>query len=338
MNEAIARANTNIALVKYWGKRNSDLFLPMNSSISLTLDSFYTVTKVQLNKSLVKDRIILDGQVVKGENYLHITSFLEKIRKLSGQEVYADVVSFNFVPTAAGYASSASGFAALAAAGSRAYQLKLKKKELSIMARQGSGSACRSIYGGFVMWNKGIWADGRDSYAQQLTKQEEWPLSIISMMANGRKKDISSRKGMDRTIETSPLYQGWLNSVEDDLHDMIQAIKTKDFEMLGISMEKNCLKMHSTMMTANPPILYWNGITTELIHHVIHMRKRGYEAYFTIDAGPNVKVFCKREDEKAIVNVLKEVPGAVVKAVSHQGEGVKYLKSEDWNKYSEKGK
>src|SRR5690625_3856942 len=164
--QATAKAHTNIALIKYWGKRDESLILPTNNSLSLTLDAFYTTTKVQFDLELEEDIFNLDGQVVQGVQYDRVKQFLDMIRAYADQlNIFAKVDSTNTVPTAAGFASSASGFAALAAASTHALGLDLSDQELSRLTRMGSGSACRSIYGGFAEWEQGQKEDGSDSYA-----------------------------------------------------------------------------------------------------------------------------------------------------------------------------
>src|SRR5699024_6045914 len=171
--------------------------------------------------------------------------------------LYAKVHSHNAVPTAAGFASSASGFAALAAAAAKALQLHLDDSALSRITRQGSGSACRSVYGGFVEWHKGKLDDGSDSYAVQIAPQDHWNLRIAAVVLTAKEKDVSSRVGMKRTVDTSVFYDGWLASVPTDLHEIKQGILERDFEKIGSIAEANCLKMHATTLGATPPFSYW---------------------------------------------------------------------------------
>ena len=211
--KATAKANTNIALIKYWGKRDENLFLPMNSSLSITLDRFYTVTTVEFQEKLEKDQFFLNGKPASDKEANNVYSFLDKIRNRFSVNLHAIVSSENKVPTAAGFASSASGFAALAAAATKALKLDIEERELSILARQGSGSACRSVYGGFVEWQKGKREDGKDSFAIQLLPENQWQLSILSVMVNSKEKKVSSREAMKRTVEKSPFYLGWLQGL-----------------------------------------------------------------------------------------------------------------------------
>lgn len=319
-----AKANTNIALIKYWGKRDEELFLPMNSSISLTLDAFHTQTGVAINKESEKDVFILDGKEVQGKAYDRVVKFMNLIRRQSGIYEPAYIESINTVPISSGFASSASGFAALAAAGSKAYELDLDLKQLSILARQGSGSASRSIYGGFVMWNKGQCDDGSDSYSEDLLTPGLFNISVLSILVSHETKAISSTMGMSLTVKTSPFYKGWLDSVDKDIEQVKLAISSRDLETLGIVMEHNTLKMHATMMSTRPPIIYWNEGTMAVIQGVTEMRNKGYLVYFTVDAGANVKVLCLPEDEAVLSEFFRTIPAVKKVTVCHQGDGVVY--------------
>src|SRR5699024_5407017 len=194
--KATAKAHTNIALIKYWGKRDESLVLPTNNSLSLTLDGFYTETEVTFKEELTKDVFTLDDEKVTGIPYERVTDYLDVIRTYAGKpNVYAEVNSINAVPTAAGFASSASGFAALAAAATKALDVNVTNEDLSRLTRQGSGSACRSIYGGFVEWQKGEKDDGSDSFAVQITDSDYWDVRVAAVVLNATMKKVSSREG-----------------------------------------------------------------------------------------------------------------------------------------------
>jgi len=324
--KATAKAHTNIALIKYWGKRNEKLILPTNSSLSLTLDGFYTTTTVDFHEELSQDRFVLDNEPVEGEAYRRVTRFLDLIRKLAGKEkLFANVHSVNDVPTAAGFASSASGFAALAAAGSKAIGLDLNDQELSKLTRQGSGSACRSIYGGFAEWEMGSKEDGSDSFAIPVAPADHWDIRVAAVVLSSTMKKVSSRAGMKRTVETSPFYSGWIDSIPYDLSEIKQAINTKDFEKTGSIAEANCLKMHATTLAANPPFTYWHDTTLRVMNKVQEMREDGIPAYFTIDAGPNVKVLYLPEHEKSVETKLRSISGVSNVILSKPGQGIRYV-------------
>ncbi|EMF0485700.1 diphosphomevalonate decarboxylase [Enterococcus hirae] len=289
-----ARAYTNIALIKYWGKKNESLILPMNNSLSLTLDAFYTETEVSFSEAYTEDQFYLDNQLQVEKATKKISTFLDIVREKAGTKKKAKVISQNFVPTAAGLASSASGLAALAGACNEALKLGLDDQALSRLARRGSGSACRSIFGGFVEWEKGH--DDQSSYAHPISSDGfEDHLAMVFLLLNEQKKDVSSRDGMRRTVETSSFYQGWLDSVEADLYQLKQAIKTKNFQLLGETMEQNGLKMHGTTLAARPPFTYWSPDSLKAMQAVRDLRNQGIPCYFTMDAGPNVKVLVQKD-------------------------------------------
>ena len=289
-----ARAYTNIALIKYWGKKNESLILPMNNSLSLTLDAVYTETEVSFSEAYTEDQFYLDNQLQVEKATKKISTFLDIVREKAGTKKKAKVISQNFVPTAAGLASSASGLAALAGACNEALKLGLDDQALSRLARRGSGSACRSIFGGFVEWEKGH--DDQSSYAHPISSDGfEDHLAMVFLLLNEQKKDVSSRDGMRRTVETSSFYQGWLDSVEADLYQLKQAIKTKNFQLLGETMEQNGLKMHGTTLAARPPFTYWSPDSLKAMQAVRDLRNQGIPCYFTMDAGPNVKVLVQKD-------------------------------------------
>lgn len=320
-----ARAHTNIALIKYWGKRDETLFLPTNSSLSITLDQFYTDTSVEFDEVLDQDTFTLNNQPVSETERIKISRFLDKVRSFTGETRFCRVESINHVPTAAGFASSASGFSALAAAAVKAAGTEATLEELSILARQGSGSASRSVYGGFVEWQMGEREDGLDSYAKQILPEGVFDVSVLSVEVSTEQKKILSREGMKRTVETSPFYEGWLDTVGQDLVDIKEAIINQDFTRMGEILEYNALKMHATTLGANPPFLYWQNETLKVMEEVRALREKGLECYFTIDAGPNVKVITTPAQEQEIEKKLRALD--VVKEIypCRVGPGIRYI-------------
>jgi len=307
--KATAIVNPNIALIKYWGKRNKELILPYHSSISVTLDGLFTTTTVEFSKKYKKDLIIINDEELKKDEK-NILGHLEKIRKMAGIKEEAKIVSQSNFPVAIGLASSASGLAALTLAATRAAGLNLNQKELSILARQGAGSACRSIFGGFVEWLAGEKEDGSDSYAVQIAPADYWPeFRMIVVIVSEEKKKIGSRAGMAQTVETCPYYEGWLKTIDQDLEIIREGILKKDFTGVGSQAEYNCLKMHALMMTTKPALIYWLPATMEIIHNIISWREEGLECYFTIDAGPQVKVICLEKDLVELERRLKKISG-----------------------------
>lgn len=290
-----ARAHANIALIKYWGKRDTSLFLPTKSSLSISLDDLQTTTHVSFSQTQ-QDTIILNGKVVTNKTN-HISSFLDTFRSLYNIHAHYTIETSNNFPTAAGLASSASGFAALAKSLDKLHNLNLSSKELSILARRGSGSASRSIESGFVLWHRGHKPDGSDSYAQKLFDRSHWPeLAIVVLTLETNKKPVSSREAMQKTIATSPFYKTWVKNSEARIAPMIEAIRKKDIHTLGALAEKDSLEMHHCMQTATPSINFLTKRTKAAIAHVQNLRKpaqpgsAGTPCYCTIDAGPNVKV------------------------------------------------
>ncbi|MCZ1624622.1 diphosphomevalonate decarboxylase [Enterococcus faecium] len=316
-----ARAYTNIALIKYWGKKNEELILPMNNSLSLTLDAFYTETEVIFSDSYMVDEFYLDGTLQDEKATKKVSQFLDLFRKEAGLSLKASVISQNFVPTAAGLASSASGLAALADACNTALKLGLDDLSLSRFARRGSGSACRSIFGGFVEWEKGH--DDLSSYAKPVPSDSfEDDLAMVFVLINDQKKEVSSRNGMRRTVETSSFYQGWLDSVEGDLYQLKQAIKTKDFQLLGETMERNGLKMHGTTLAAQPPFTYWSPDSLKAMDAVRQLRKQGIPCYFTMDAGPNVKVLVENSHLSEVQETFTKLFSKEQVITAHAGPGI----------------
>jgi len=308
--KASAVANVNIALVKYWGKRDEKLILPQNSSISMTLDGIFTHTTVEFDEKYKENIFILNKKELKKgtEEYNYIERFLSRVRETAKTNLRAKIVSENNFPTGAGLASSAAGFAALAVATNKALSLGLTQRELSILARQGSGSATRSIFGGFVKWQKGEKEDGSDSYAQQIVPPGYWPeFKMIICVTSTKEKRIKSRAGMAQSVKTSPYYKAWLENVEDDLEKVEKGILERDFTLVGKVAQENCLKMHALMITTRPSIIYWNAKTLEIIHSVLSWQEKGLESYFTIDAGPQVKILCQEKDVNKVGEKLKDI-------------------------------
>ncbi|MDI6720955.1 MAG: diphosphomevalonate decarboxylase [Candidatus Aenigmarchaeota archaeon] len=319
--KSTAIANANIALVKYWGKRDSRLILPYNDSISMTCDGMHTKTTIEFSGKYDRDTITINDEELKKDEK-DILGHIERIRKMAGIMEHVKIISESNFPVAAGLASSASGLAALTLAASKAAGLSLSERELTILARQGSGSACRSICEGFVEWHKGAKSDGSDSYADTIASKNHWPeFRMIATIVKESKKKVSSRAGMKQTVETCPLYKGWLDSVENDLKNMHEGIKKKDFTRTGSTAESSALKMHATMMTTNPAIIYWIPATVEIMNSIIQWREEGLELYFTMDAGPNVKVMCLEKDEKEITRCLMGLDGVIKTISCRPGEG-----------------
>ena len=317
--EASAKAHSNIALIKYWGKRGEELNLPAVGSISITLHELFTISSLEFDENLKTDFVEINGKKASRQETERVSRFLDHFRKLAKIASRSRVFSKNNFPTGAGLASSASAFASLSLAANRATGLNLSKAQLSEFARIGSGSAARSIYGGFVEMKVGKKQDGSDAFAVQLAKQDFWDLHVLIAVTSEEKKEIASTTGMQHTAKTSPYYDAWTTTNKPDLDEMRQAILQRDFHKLGELSEFSCLKMHSLMLSANPGLIYWNGATLDCIHAIRSLRKENIPVYFTIDAGPQVKALCWKNDIPKIQAELEGING--VKRVISSGLG-----------------
>jgi diphosphomevalonate decarboxylase len=318
-----ARSNVNVALVKYWGKRDPALNLPATGSISLTLDGLSVEARVSFGDGST-DELTIDGEPARGDERARLERFLDIVRDEAGRTDAARVTTHSQVPRGAGLASSAAAFAALALAGSRAAGLRLDAPALSALARRGSGSAARSIFGGFVEWHRGERADGSDSVAEPLLAATEWSLRVVVAITHGGPKAVSSRDGMARAA-ASPLYPAWVASVPGDLAEARAAIRARDLEALGHLAEHSALKMHAVGLAARPPLLYWKGATVECVHRVWSLRADGIPAFVTIDAGPQVKVLCRPGDAPHVAQALGTVPGVQRVLTCAPGGGAEVL-------------
>ena len=323
--KATAAANANIALVKYWGKRDKALILPYQSSVSMTCDGLQTITTVEFSPSYSEDQILINDEELKKDSK-DVLGHLERIRTLAGIKEKAKVVSETNFPVAAGLASSASGLAAITLAAATAAGLKLSERELTILARQGSGSACRSIIGGFAIWNKGRSADGSDSYAAQIAPEAHWPeFRMIATILTEAQKQTSSRAGMAQSVETCPYYPQWVESAERDAEAMRKAILEKDFPAVAALAQHNALKMHAVMMATKPPIIYFLPQTLEVIHHVLGWQQEGMQCAVTMDGGPQVKVLCLAKDVPELARRLKAIPSVIRTVECKPGAGAQLL-------------
>ncbi|HAT54889.1 MAG TPA: diphosphomevalonate decarboxylase [Lactobacillus sp.] len=322
-NEPItAKAHTNIALVKYWGKADEQLILPTNDSISMTLDHFYSTTSVQFDPVLSTDEIILDGIKLPADGQQRIRQFMDLVRQLAGITTFAHIETSNHVPTTAGLASSASGFAALAGAAAKAAGLNLNRRELSRLARRGSGSATRSIYGGFVQWHAGH--DDETSFAEPLEEKVDWPIRMIAIVVSRDEKKVGSRHGMKQS-QTSPFFKDWVKQSNADIEPMKTALLKKDINRVGAIAEHNAMCMHATTLSAMPPFTYFNGDTIEAMQLITDLRNNGLNCYYTMDAGPNVKVICLENEVEPILDHLRPVFGDAHLVVAKPGSGLTYL-------------
>lgn len=302
--KATAKAPANIAFIKYWGRKDEKLRLPVNTSISMNLSGVFTVTTVEFSRKLKKDEIEILKESLGEEEKERIINHLDRIRSLGKIPFYAKVVTKNNFPKGTGIASSASGFAALTVAASTAAGLKLNQKQLSILARQGSGSACRSIPDGFVKWKAGN--SSQTSYAYSIFPPDWWDLRDIIVVLGKTPKKVSSSEG-HVLAESSPFYKPRILGMKDKTQKLKAVLKEKNFRKFGEIIEEEAINMHAVMMTSQPPLFYWLPETMKIILATQNWRDMGLEVFFTIDAGPNVHLICQDQDERKMVDKIKKL-------------------------------
>jgi diphosphomevalonate decarboxylase len=312
------KACSNIAFVKFFGKKDDDLRLPMNSSISMNLSESYSVTTVEFLKNLSRDDIQMESVVLTDKEMGRISTHLDRIRSLGKSTLYAKVLTKNTFPKGSGIASSASGFAALTVSASHALGLNLSEKELTILARLGSGSACRSIPGGLVKWNEG--ESHETSFAHSLYKSDYWKLKDAVVVVSKAEKATSTTKAHGLAC-TSPFLSARFQGMKKTMVDCEEALKEKNIEKLGELIEKEALNMHAVMMSATPSLFYFEPGTIEVIKAVWKLRSDGVKAYFTLDAGPTVHVIYEEHDEAEIskaLNSLKLMEKIIINSVGEE--------------------
>lgn len=325
MHPVTAVAHANIALVKYWGKRSVELNLPAVGSISLTLDALRTETTLRFDDELNTDTFLLDEKPADDQQLSRVSNFLNLLAGNKNRPA-AFIESKNFFPTGAGLASSASGFAALTVAAAKALGISVSPQQLSAWARQGSGSAARSIYGGFAEMKRGEDSTDEHDFAVPLHDENFWDVRLLIAVTSEHHKSIGSTEGMKRTAQTAPYYNEWVRTSTEDLKNMRRALAQKNFDRVGELTEHSCFKMHGLAMAAAPPLLYWNAATVECIHSIWSIRKQGIPAYVTIDAGPQVKVLCTPNNVSSVKEALESVAGVQRVIEAKPGTGA-YIKS-----------
>lgn len=313
---ATAIAFPNIAFIKYWGDSDSRQHIPANGSISMNLDGLNTRTQVNFDPSFRHDQLILNGQPMSGAPLQRVSNFLDRVRRLAGWHWNARVTSTSNFPIAAGIASSASAFAALALAATAAMDLQLSERDLSRLARLGSGSACRSVPGGFVEWQTGH--DDYDSFAYAIAPPDHWDLADCIAVVSQGQKSIGSAEG-HVLANTSPLQSARIADTPLRLQLCRRAINERDFDILANVTELDCQLMHAVMITSTPPLLYWQPITHMLARTIQSWRKNGQPVCYTIDAGPNVHVLCPVDDITRVTDQLMQVPGVHKVLVARPG-------------------
>ena len=312
----------NIAFIKFWGKKDPKINLPYNNSISMNLSNCRTTSTVEFISSLTEDEVVINSKRVDENVSARVSVFLDIIRQWSGVKTKARVCSVNNFPSDAGIASSASAFSALALAGSRAAGLNLSLKKLSILARMGSGSACRSLVDGFGEWWKGTNFD--NSYAVQLAKPSYWDLVDVVAVVSADKKKSSSTEGHG-VAETSPYFIQRVANLPKRISALKKAFKSRDFDEFGRLIEEEAIDLHVMAMTSHPPIFYLTSGTFAVIEKLKELREKNIKGFFTMDAGPNVHVICQAKDAQTINRTLKKLTCVKFTIVNRPCEGTRII-------------
>lgn len=307
-----ATAHPNIALVKYWGKQQLHGNVPATANVSITLSDLVTTTTVE---NAAEDQLLLNGAPSTDAK---ISGFLQLLRESFALGPLHIDTSNNF-PTGAGLASSASGFAALMTAINSHAHLGLDNATLSAWARQGSASAARSIFSGFVALAPPDWQ------AQTIADVEHWPLATVVAITSEVAKTVSSSAGMESSRKTSPFYDSWVTGSQDDYNEAVHAIMHRDFDKLAHVAELSCLKMHSVMLTSTPTLAYWNPATVACMHTVRQLRAAGTAVFFTIDAGPQVKAICLPQHVEQVDAALGATAGVARTITCGMGGGAQVV-------------
>ncbi len=315
---AVAKAQPNIAIVKYWGKRDPNRNLPAVGSISITLSELFTEMDVEIDEALKDDLLIVNGQ--DGDGMLaRVSSCLDNIA--GHDRPAARVISKSNFPIAAGLASSASAFAALVVAADAAFGQALNREQQASLAGRSSGSAARSLLGGFVELEN----HPDDIVVNTLLDAEEWPLKVVLAITAPGPKAVSSGDAMEISRKTSPFYDRWVEQQAADLTEARAAVTNRDLSKLASVAEHNCLKMHSVMWGSRPPMIYWNSATIACMQSIRELQLEGLGVFFTIDAGPQVKAICIAEHEQTVRETLTATAGVVEVMVSGLGAGAKLV-------------
>lgn len=317
--KATVIAPSNIAFIKYWGKKNTLLNIPNNDSISVCLSDLQTTTTVEFDQKYKKDEFTLLPTTSKKQDTRTI-GHLDIIRNIAGTNFKAKVISQNNFPTGSGLASSASGFAALTLAATTAAGLKLSQKELTKIARLGSGSASRSIPDGFVKWEKG--KDHLTSYAHSIHPKNYWNINIIAIILSNFEKKTGSKEGHE-TANSSPFYKARLINMPTKVNNSQKALAKKDLKAFGQIVEQEALEMHSIMLTSNPPLIYWLPESIEVMKLCQQMREEKIPVYFTFDAGPQPILICLQKDTKKVLKTINTVRSIKKIIVNKPGDGAK---------------
>ena len=317
--KSTAIAPSNIAFSKYWGRKDEKLRLPMNGSIAMCLSNLLTTTTVEFDPKSKADDITINGEKREKEA-VKVSKHLDRIRKLAGISTYAKVISQNSFPTATGLSSSASGFAALTVAGAKAAGLNLSEKELSILARQGSGSACRSIPGGIVEWLDGDTSDS--SYAKTIFEKDYWDIAdVVAVVSEGR-KEVSTSKAHEEA-NSSPFMKARVEGMKKKNQDLKKIIKEKDFQKFGEFIEAEALELHAIYITQKPALIYLLPNSLLIIKLCKKWREEGLPVYFTVNTGQDIHLIVEKKNIKKLEEKLKEIPEVKEIIINYPGDGTK---------------
>lgn len=316
--KSTAIAPSNIAFIKYWGKKDEKLRIPTNGSISMNLSGLKTTTTVEFSQEFKKDCVVINNQNANSIQYDRVVRHLDRIRKLAGLNYKAKAVSKNNFPTGTGLSSSASGFAALTVAASSAAGLKLNERELSILARQASGSACRSIPDGFVEWVLG--EKSEDSYSVSLYPPDDWDIYDVVVIVSNREKEVSTTESQRKAF-SSPFFKERLKRIDDKIALIKKYLKEKDFKNFGELIEEEALELHAIILTSKPSFIYWFPETVRIIKLVRKWRNEGLPVYFTINTGHDIHLVCQEENVDEVCSKLKTVAGVKNVIINRPSEG-----------------
>jgi diphosphomevalonate decarboxylase len=315
---ATAVASPNIAFIKYWGNYDSHLRLPANGSISMTLGGLKTHTTVTFNNTLSDDALTINGIKMTGAALRRVSIHLDHIRKLASIQTNAQVKSQSNFPSSAGIASSSSAFASLTLAACTAAGLELNTRHLSRLARLGSGSACRSIYGGFVEWYSSD--TDEDSFAVQIAPPNHWDLTDLIAIVSRDSKAVDSTTGHS-LADTSPVQSARVADASRRLNICRQALLNRQFNQFADIIEQDSNLMHAVMLTSTPPLIYWAPQTIAIMQSITSWRRLGVKVFYTIDAGPNVHCICPSNIVDDISERLQAIPGVLELLQAFPGEG-----------------
>lgn len=300
MQKVTFKASTDLAFIKYWGKKDGSLRLPENDSFSMILDGLDTITTIEFQPQLKQDEIMIDGEKLSTE-VNRVSKHLNLLKEQAGINTFAKVVSKNFFPKSTGLSSTGSAFAALTFAATTALELDLTEKEFSIIARQASGTACRCVCSGFVHWQAGTSSD--DSFSQTVFPADHWDIRDVVVVVDDQAKKTPSTQG-HTTAQTSPFYQVRQQNLPEKIKLVKECVKSKDFTQLGELVEAEALEFHSILLTSQPPLMMWQPGTVGVMKAVRELRSKGVEAYFSMNTGFNLHVITLPENEEKVANEL----------------------------------